>query len=307
MSLRRIIILGLLVAFIIGAMASTAFMATQQTNAQSDKVAVAGPAAQKPNLTDEQKAKIKSIIDSAKQKAQSVKVDKTLSDEDKKAKIRAIHEDAKNQLRGLLTPEQQKKLSALKQKFGAKRHPTVWARNRWHPGFHELTDDQRARVKSILEGARKDIEKVKNNASFSDQAKQQQIRNIREAAKAKVKEYLESQGIKPRAAIQKPMAGARHRSPAKFAAGCWKQLGLTEDQKAKIQEIRKSTYEQLKALKADASLTPDAKKAKAREIIQAQRSQIREVLTPEQQKKFDQNTGKKHSSPNESAESKQNT
>ncbi|MGB9592260.1 MAG: Spy/CpxP family protein refolding chaperone, partial [Candidatus Kryptoniota bacterium] len=121
MSMRQIIILGLLVAFVIGVMASPAFMATQ-TNAQSDKASAASPAVQKPNLTDEQKAKIKSIFESAKQKAQSVKQDKTLSDEDKKAKIRAIYQDAKNEISGLLSPEQKQKLSVLKQKFGTKRH-----------------------------------------------------------------------------------------------------------------------------------------------------------------------------------------
>jgi len=306
MSMRQIIILGLLVAFVIGVMASPAFMATQ-TNAQNDKASAASPAVQKPNLTDEQKAKIKSIFESAKQKAQSVKEDKTLTDEDKKAKIRAIYQDVKNEISGLLSPEQKQKLSVLKQKFGTKRHSAVWAKNKRHPGFQKLTDDQKAWVKSLLEGARKDIEKVKSNSSLSDEAKQQQIRNIREAAKAKIKDYLQSQGIEPGTAYRKPMAGARHHSFAKQKAGYWQQLGLTDDQKAKIQEIRKSTHDQLKALKADTSLSPEAKKAKAREIIQAQRSQILRVLTPEQQKKLEQNAKMKYSSPKQSAGSKQST
>ncbi|MGB9587715.1 MAG: Spy/CpxP family protein refolding chaperone, partial [Armatimonadota bacterium] len=106
---------------------------------------------------------------------------------------------------------------------------------------------------------------------------------------------------------RKPMAGARHHSFAKHKASYWQQLDLTEDQKAKIQEIRKSTHEQLKALKADTSLTPEAKKTKAREIIEAQRSQILGVLTPEQQKKLEQNAKMKYSSPKKLAGSKQST
>lgn len=287
MSMRQIIILGLLLTFVIGVVATPAYLAAQ-TNAQSDKATVACPAMQKANLTDEQKAKIKAIMESAKEKARSVKEDKALPDADKKAKIHAIYQEAKNEISGLLTPDQQKKLSVLKQKFGAKQHSAVWAKNRRHLGFQKLTDDQKAWVKAILDGARKDITRVKNNASLSDEAKQQQIRSIREAAKAKIRDYLQSQGIKPGTAYRKPMVGAGHPRLAKHAAGYWTQLGLTEDQKAKIQEIRKSTHEQIKALKADTSLTPEAKKAKAHEIIQAQHSQIRGILTPEQQQKLDE-------------------
>ncbi len=71
------------------------------------------------------------------------------------------------------------------------------------------------------------------------------------------------------------------------------KLGLTDDQKAKIEPIFKGQKEQLKALKADTSLTDDVRKATRRDIMNAGQRQIRALLTADQQQKFDA-MGKHH-------------
>ncbi|GEM_PF-1430025 len=63
-----------------------------------------------------------------------------------------------------------------------------------------------------------------------------------------------------------------------------KALGLTEDQKTQLKDIRKNTREQVQAVRQDESLTPEQKRAKIREIERAQNERIRGVLTPEQQR-----------------------
>ena len=65
-------------------------------------------------------------------------------------------------------------------------------------------------------------------------------------------------------------------------------LGLTDDQKAQIKPIIKSTAQQVKAVRADTTLTPDAKKAKVQEIRKDSRQQIMAILTPEQKAKLRQ-------------------
>ena len=57
------------------------------------------------------------------------------------------------------------------------------------------------------------------------------------------------------------------------------KLSLTAEQQTKLTEIRKSGAEQLKAAAGD--------RAKMREVVQAQHDQVRAMLTPEQQTKFD--------------------
>jgi Spy/CpxP family protein refolding chaperone len=60
------------------------------------------------NLTDDQKAKIKPIIDDKEAQIHSAKMAKTGTDEEKKAKTKAIRDDAKTKIRAELTPDQQK-------------------------------------------------------------------------------------------------------------------------------------------------------------------------------------------------------
>ena len=64
------------------------------------------------NLTQEQKDKIKSIHEDAKQQMLAVKKDTTLSADDQQAKIRQIRNDTRTQVLSVLTPDQRKTLAA---------------------------------------------------------------------------------------------------------------------------------------------------------------------------------------------------
>ena len=72
------------------------------------------------NLTDDQKAKIKPIIDDEEAKMHVVKKDSTMSKDDQKAKTKTIRTDADAQIRAVLTPEQQKTLDSAPKKTGEK-------------------------------------------------------------------------------------------------------------------------------------------------------------------------------------------
>ena len=65
-------------------------------------------------------------------------------------------------------------------------------------------------------------------------------------------------------------------------------LHLTADQKAKIQEIWNATAAQGKALRAEKAAASQEVRAKRREMMLATRQQVRALLTPEQQKIFDE-------------------
>jgi Spy/CpxP family protein refolding chaperone len=66
-----------------------------------------------------------------------------------------------------------------------------------------------------------------------------------------------------------------------------KKLGLTDDQSAKLKSQNEATHNQVKALKADQSLTKDQKKEKMKAIKDAAKEQRKSVLTADQQKKMD--------------------
>ena len=63
-------------------------------------------------------------------------------------------------------------------------------------------------------------------------------------------------------------------------------LQLTEDQKAKMQEIRKNTQEQIKAVHNDQSLTPEQKRDKVREINRNTDQQVKGVLSDQQFRRY---------------------
>jgi Spy/CpxP family protein refolding chaperone len=67
------------------------------------------------NLTDDQKSQIKGIVQDEVQQLKTVHDDASLSPDQKKAKVAEIRQSHKSQMSSILTPEQQKKLDAIKE------------------------------------------------------------------------------------------------------------------------------------------------------------------------------------------------
>ena len=65
------------------------------------------------NLTDEQKAKLKPILEDEGKQMQAVRGDSSLSQDQKRDKVKQIHETTNSQINDTLTPDQQKKFAAL--------------------------------------------------------------------------------------------------------------------------------------------------------------------------------------------------
>jgi periplasmic protein CpxP/Spy len=70
---------------------------------------------EKLNLTDDQKAKLKPILQDQMQQMKAVREDSSLSEEQKRAKMKSIHESLHDQINAVLTPEQQAKFKQMKQ------------------------------------------------------------------------------------------------------------------------------------------------------------------------------------------------
>jgi Spy/CpxP family protein refolding chaperone len=79
---------------------------------------------EKLNLTDEQRAKLRPILQDQAQQLKAVHDDTSLSPEQKHAKKKAIHESLHEQINSVLTPEQQAKFKQMKQE-AMEKHKTV--------------------------------------------------------------------------------------------------------------------------------------------------------------------------------------
>ncbi len=73
------------------------------------------------SLTDDQKAKIKPILDNSQQEMKQLRSDTSIQPQDRRAKAEQIHKQTMDEVRAVLTPDQQKKLDEMQQKRMARR------------------------------------------------------------------------------------------------------------------------------------------------------------------------------------------
>jgi Spy/CpxP family protein refolding chaperone len=81
-------------------------------------------------------------------------------------------------------------------------------------------------------------------------------------------------------------AGPHHGQRANHLEWLSKELNLTDEEKEKVKPILDEQTKQMHAAQEDTSLTQEQKCDKMKQIHQTTHSQINEILTPEQQKKF---------------------
>ena len=65
------------------------------------------------NLTDDQKTKIKPILEDSMKQMQQLRQDTSVSQEDRRTKMQQIHESTMSQIKPILTDDQQKKLESM--------------------------------------------------------------------------------------------------------------------------------------------------------------------------------------------------
>jgi periplasmic protein CpxP/Spy len=67
-----------------------------------------------------------------------------------------------------------------------------------------------------------------------------------------------------------------------------KALTLTEEQQGKVKAILETQHQQMGKLREDSSVAPEDRFAKVRELREKAHSEIKDLLTDEQKKKFDE-------------------
>ncbi len=85
--------------------------------------------------------------------------------------------------------------------------------------------------------------------------------------------------------------GGRHHGPfdpAQHTQELTKKLKLTSDQQTKVQSILESEHSQMASLRQDSSVSQQDRHSKMMDIHQTSDSQIRALLDPNQQKKWDE-------------------
>lgn len=98
-----------------GTEASQAGQTAQTTEARTQVQSALQRIATELNLTDDQRAKIKPILQDEFNQLKAVGDDASLSSDQKIAKAKEIHAKAKSEIQPILTPEQQTKLATMRE------------------------------------------------------------------------------------------------------------------------------------------------------------------------------------------------
>ncbi len=77
-------------------------------------------------------------------------------------------------------------------------------------------------------------------------------------------------------------------NPDRMAKHLGKKLGLSSDQVAQIKPVLEDRAQKMQALRADTSLSPQDRRAKAQDIMQDSKTRIEAVLNDSQKQQFEQ-------------------
>ena len=178
-----------------------------------------GEAFKELNLTEDQKAKIKSIRDAQKAEMQSLKVDgKTEGDKDAR---KELHEKYKTQIEGVLTPAQKEQLNKQKQEWkqkGATGKADGFGKG--HDGDRKdkmkefgkelnLTAEQQAKVTSVNSEFKTKMESLRSNSTLSQDEKREQFKKLAESHKTSLKAVLTQEQIAKMEAARKNHKGKK--------------------------------------------------------------------------------------------------
>ena len=98
----------------------------------------------------------------------------------------------------------------------------------------------------------------------------------------------QQQGPPPDGQMQgPPQGGQRGMDPERRVEMMQRRLDLNASQTAQIRQIFTESRAQMEALRSNASLAPEDRRAQMMTLHQGEQSRIRAVLTPDQQTKYD--------------------
>jgi protein CpxP len=167
-----------------------------------------------------------------------------------------------------------------------------------------LSTEQTEKVRTIREQQMDDLRAVRDDAALAPDQKREKVQAVNQQANQKIRALLTPEQQPKFDQLVSEMqergrdfaggrgpggpGGERPERAQEMARRMAEYVGLSQDQIAKVKVIREKQQADIQVVRNDAALAPDQQREKAREIRQNANKEIRALLTPEQQTKFDQ-------------------
>ena len=150
--------------------------------------------AQELNLTEDQRTRIRGFVDDARTQAQALRNDTTLTREQRQQRMREITQRTQDNIRSILTVEQQMKADELRkqaqERMAARQQQMA---DRAFNGLVQrlnLTESQQTTVKSYMEDQRTQLQALRNNTTLTREQRMEQARTIRQQTQDKIRSTL---------------------------------------------------------------------------------------------------------------------
>ncbi|MCW3105793.1 MAG: hypothetical protein JWQ09_299 [Segetibacter sp.] len=174
-------IMAVVMAF--SAMAQTTENSSDKNNSKhkefKNKQFKGGENFDKLNLTDAQKAQVKTINESFRQQMQDLHKQGSITVDEQKQKREALVKEHKEKISAILTPEQRQQAEAFKKEFkGSRKNGERGERFGDLAKDLNLTPEQSAKMSSINSTFRTNLQSIRQNSSLSKDEKREQMKSL---------------------------------------------------------------------------------------------------------------------------------
>ena len=156
-----------------------ALVAQQNVSSAQGTTVQSASTVARPQLTAEQKKQLGGFRATARDQAAIIRNDQTLTADQKQARLKELRANTRQQMKSVLTPEQQTAF--------VNRRAVAKARLAEKLG---LTHDQQSKMKDLFVSTQQQRQAVLKNASLTNDQKQAQLSQIRQASKAQLATIL---------------------------------------------------------------------------------------------------------------------
>lgn len=148
------------------------------------------------NLTDDQKAKFKSLDEDFRKQMSDLKKNDNITVKEWKGKMETLRKDYRANRQNLLTSDQKTQLDKIRQDRIAKHKEDQAARMEKMKKRLALSDDQVAKLKSSHTELASQMKALRDNKSLSDEDRRSQMMELRKKQKDSFKSILTDEQLK---------------------------------------------------------------------------------------------------------------
>lgn len=151
-----------------------------------------------------------------------------------------------------------------------------------------LTDEQKAEMKTINEDFKKQFTDLQKNEDITVKEWKSRMKSIREDHKNKVQQVLTAEQKASLEKIRQDRKGKMHKRGRHSMDSLKKELNLSAEQESALKQQRTDMMQKIKAIKEDKSLSDEQKKAEMKKFREQQHQSLKSILTEEQINKLQQ-------------------